>query len=273
MDLLTEYLSDVCTPERKAVLLEACDNLETIGISDHYDYIDQLLTMAQIGNTDATLGAITNTLYNKYVEAVNSYGIQLVDDVDLRVMSHLIWGLNIIEQWADPQMIYDAIESSSTPIDALSDVLGLITEEGTEEWFTHFVSVAPALITRIKETIAPQLVVDTLDDEDALMAVTKVERFNRYFTSVKPPLLAKALVQLDWRVGMDVSHIPPTYLDQLLNLDDATVGMEVAGFVALSNCEDSAMETTAIQLIDLIYDDITRQERVLNAYNRIIRGQ
>ena len=272
MDLLTEYLSDVCTPERKAVLLEACDNLETIGITDHCDYIDQLLTMAQIGNTDATLGAITNTLYNKYVEAVNSYGIQLVEDVSLRVMTHLIWGLNIIEQWADPQMIYDAIEASTTPIDALSDILGLITEEGTEEWFTYFTNVNPALIIRIKETIAPQLVVDSLDDEDALMAVTKVERFNKYFTSVKPVNLAKALTQLDWRVGMEVTHIPPSYVDIFQTMDDASIGLEVAGFVCLSACVDEAMTNTAIQLIDIIFDDVSRQERVLNAYNRIIRG-
>ena len=272
-DLLTEYLTDACTMERKSVLLDACSVLESLGINDHYDYIDHAITNAQDGLSEITIGTIESILYTKYVEAVNSYGITLVDDVPLDVMVHLCWGLSVIENWAEPQMIYEAIDASLTPIDALSDILGLLCEEGCEEWFTYLLSVKPSLIDRIKETIAPAFIAGDVTDGEAELAAIKVGRFNCFFKNPSLPVLSSTLLHMDWRIGLSLDTIKPSTLTEIGQLSDTTAAASaVLGFVALSDVLDADIEKGATYLLDMVYDDVNRQEIVLTAIRNLMKG-
>ncbi len=273
-DLLTQYLTDACTLERKSVLLDACSVLESLGINDHYDYIDHAIMNAQDGLSELTIGTIESILYTKYVEAVNSYGIVLVNDVALDVMTHLCWGLNVIENWADPQLIFETIEASATPIDALSDILGLLCEEGTEEWFTYLLSVNPKLIDRIKETIAPAFVAGDVTDAEAEASVLKIARFNRYFTTPSVPVLSNALLQVDWRIGLSIGSLQPNTLSRISALTNTTdCAAAVLGFVLLSDCDDSEIETTVTQLLDMVYDNVNQQGTILAAIRNMMKAK
>lgn len=264
-DLLTEYLTDACTVERKALLLDACSVLESLGINDHYDYIDFALSNAQDGMSMETINEIENILYTKYVEAVNSYSIELVDDVSLEVMCHLCWGLSVIENWADPQMIFEALEAAATPIDALSDVLGLICEEGSEEWFTYIVKVNPNLIDRIRETIAPAFESIDVTDHEAELAAAKIERFNRYFKSPNIPVVSTTLLHLKWRVGRSVDTLPPDTLQEISKLQTNDCAAAILAFTLLSEAGDDEIDTTVTRLLDLVFDNVNQQEAILTS--------
>ena len=271
-ELLVDYLKDACTPERKVVLLEACEVLTSIGVTDHDDYIDQLLALAQDGRTDDTLTAIENTLYTKYTDVVNSYSIITVDDISLRAMCHLVWGLSIIEHWADPQLILDTLDASSTSIDALCDILGLLTEESSEEWFTLIITVAPTLIERIRETLVPQLVVDALTDDDADICVQRVNRYHRYFQNVKPVVLAKALTGLQWRINYALTSIPEDCIAQIARLPDDDAAATILGFTALSSTDDTAFNEGYTTLIERIYSDVNTQHRIMLIIVRLMKA-
>lgn len=162
LDMLDTYLTQTVTPELYASMERAISLFDRIGLEDyerHYQEVLMVSDNVDVADTTSTIFNITSQLQD---QILNEHGVMLVETADLDTRTMIIEGLLSIQNYELINDIEAAASISSDPIEALCEVLTLVTGRTVDELMVEFHYVSGGLIKKIIEMAS----VDTQAEPD-----------------------------------------------------------------------------------------------------------
>ena len=151
LDSLKQYLQTSTTPEHRAAITEAYDLFQDYGLEDvDVGYEDILMTANNEGESEATIRI--NQLTEEFQDHIlTQMQIKLVDEATVSDGNTILHALKLIETTELNDEIVGICSENSDPIEALGEILNLVTGIEPERLMILFEEVSQAVIDKIKE--------------------------------------------------------------------------------------------------------------------------
>lgn len=146
---LEQYLGVSASPEQASMILNACRVLVDAGYVDHASVLEQELEIADNIQDDLVYGMIRGYLVPLYATQLRGFGIQVNPDATLEQLTSLLEALLCVDNWADPESLYDATLTDADPEDQLAEVLSIVGGQPPENYLMMLDHVSVDLIERI----------------------------------------------------------------------------------------------------------------------------
>lgn len=148
---LETYLDMSASPEQSAMILSACHALYDAGYTAHSSIIEQELAIADNLPDDLVLGLVNGYLLPLYVRTLSEFGITLNPDVKLPMATSILQAVMMLDNWADPESLIDAVSIEQSPEDALCAVLAIVGADTIEAYLEAIDEVSEDLVNRIRD--------------------------------------------------------------------------------------------------------------------------
>lgn len=154
LDSLYVYLQTSTTPELRAAITEACELFEEYGLEDiGTGYEDILMTANNEGESEAMMRivALTEDLQDHIFDQLQ---IKVVDETRVSEGNMILRALKDLENTELNDEIVGICRESTDSVEALAEVLHLVTGIEPERLVIYFEEVSDAVIQRIQATAA-----------------------------------------------------------------------------------------------------------------------
>lgn len=160
-EALSAYLDAVATPEQKALCLESCYTLAEAGLDGPEDQIDQELAVTENIDGDFIVNLMENILIPYYRQVSLQFGITLTDEVSLKYVTDILKGLQLLENYDDPDTIVSLCQVDEDSAEILCDLLEIVGQYTSFDYHSQLDHVSHELIDKIAEIVQRPTVRDT----------------------------------------------------------------------------------------------------------------
>lgn len=148
------FLNQTTSPEHGDYLIRAASTLEAVGLTSVGDYLEEFMATLNQRTTVESLGALESLLKTQTEQAINQFGIFLVDtDFSLKVATYILMGVHQVENYDNPMAILDICQSDTDPEEKLAEILGLVTPLTWMDYLSTIQGVNQSLIDRLVEAL------------------------------------------------------------------------------------------------------------------------
>lgn len=179
LDSLNVYLQTSTTPELRAAITEAFELFDDYGLTDvDVGYEDILMTSDNEGVSEAIIKivALTEDLQDSILDQMQ---IKLVDEATVSEGNTILRALKHLESTELNDEIVGICRENADPIEALAEILNLVTGIEPERLVILFEEVSPALIKMVQATSA-QHVGEHRDILDTSKNAELIQKFMAY---------------------------------------------------------------------------------------------
>lgn len=151
LDTLNVYLQTSTTPELRGAITEAFEQFDAYGLEDaDIGYEDILMTSDNEGTSEALMKIVvlTEELQDSILAQLQ---IKLVQEATISEGNTVLRSLKLLETTEFNDEIADVCRHNTDPVEALAEILNLVTGIDTERLVILFEEVSPSLISRIGE--------------------------------------------------------------------------------------------------------------------------
>lgn len=267
LESLNVYLQTSTTPELRASIDEAFDLFETYGLTDvDIGYEDILMTSDDEGVSEAMIRviALTEELQDSILDQLQ---IKLADEVSVSEGNLILRSLKLLETTEFNDEIYLVCRESTDPIEALAEVLHLVTGIEPERLMPMFEEVSTSLIKRIGETCALQVA----ERRDA-MDIEKNSEIMKRFLSYRLAMDSQPLFMYDMLIASVPLNQPfKTYYVKIMQAIQAeelvspmmprlrqvkTAVQLCAAIIVACDTQDANMRNVVMAELEKTYSDI-----------------
>ena len=254
-DFLSAYLDAVVTPERRRVILEACNALTNAGIDEHEFAIDQQIESADEVGNDVVLANIETMLTVTLGQVIGGFGVRLEDEVLLVQAVDVLNSLLLIENYEDKASVAGYLETDDGAAAALADVLALMGQYQSAEYITFFRHVSPDLIDRISEqcTKNVDLRPDRLPEHDRATNRLRLFVINTEIVKDASQLFISQALEEGARPGSPLETLIRPYRLLLEQLPVPELAVQLVGFVLASGEDLADIKLVVKQQIDQLH--------------------
>lgn len=133
-DRLQQYLSVRITPELTSLYIFALTTLEVHLGQGVVDFTEAFIHQYKDDDQTVMIDNLTADILDLQITTLSKYGIiiedTLVDEKSIEPLTTLLHAFSEIEAYEDPSELYNAIESTTTDMDALAELLKIVSGEG-----------------------------------------------------------------------------------------------------------------------------------------------
>lgn len=262
LEYLEAYLDASTTPELRALVMDSCKTLTAAGVDAHLFPLRNALDASENGSFDVVYEGIIGTLKPVFVQTLREFGVQVDEDIDLRLLNSILKGIQSITNWDDKESLNgltDPIEGNEA---ALADILERTSDLSSGEYMGVLIQVSSDLLQRISEVTTVESI-DPQPNEIAVAAAQMrlrdlIQRAGFGEDSVFINALDNGL-----RLGLSFELTLEPHLDQLYDLPVGKLAAELVAFAYASSAQtdlvpamlDKLKESFTLPLTDLMQLD------------------
>lgn len=262
LDYLEAYLDASTTPELRALIMDSCKTLDVAGVDSHHFLLRNAIDGADGLDFDVVYSGIFGTLKPTFIQTLREFGVEVDEEIDLRLLNSILKGIQAVTNWSDP----DTINGLADPIEgneaALADILEITSDLSAGEYMQVLIEVSSDLLNRISELTVRKGIEPQPNELFVAAAQTRLR-----------PLISKAgfgddsvfVHALDngLRLGLSFELTFEPYLDELHQLPVDRLAAELVAFAYASSAQTDAVpmllnklkETFTLPITDLMQLD------------------
>lgn len=265
-DYFDAYLDTVVSPERKRLILRACQALVDSGKTEWVDQIQVEMAVAENRDANFVNDWVDGFLVPLYRVTLLEFGVTLADNVPLVAVVDIFEALCTIDNYDDASTISDYVNSEEGNVEMLADVLQLVGSKTADDYLSHLATVSDALIDRIRTLTQTASDEQVESDIDPLMVLQARVRLQKLFASVDQAwaagTLITAYINAEGRLGLPAQDIIQPYLDQLESVDAPHLVFALAGFALASDLSEAAVHPQIKQWYDQLHVDALKRTKL-----------
>lgn len=169
LDMLDTYLTQMVTPELHASIERTIAIFDRVGLEDYERHYQEVLMVSDNVDVADTTNTILNITFQLQDQILTEHGVTLTESADLDTRTLVIDGLLAIQNYETMSDIEAAATISSDPVEALCEVLSLVTGRTPDELMVEFHYVSAGLISKIVEMASTNEAADVDDEDQAAM--------------------------------------------------------------------------------------------------------
>lgn len=263
------YLDHIVTPERKKIYMDACNALVSIGMVEHGLQIDQQISLAEDGDTEIFLHSVDELLSGCLQQVIGEFGIQLEETVTVAQMTDLLNGLQLIENYDDPETVYAYCQAPEGSEAALADILQLMGAYHAATYMTFLKKVNPALLDRISD-------LTSVEKQQPLPDPLQVDRARSRLTNflakrTDGPFLIQHAIANMARLGAPLDELVEPYRDALDQQPPERVAVELVAFLLASSAAPEEFQAAIAHEGELIFHDVNTVTKLDLAVGKILK--
>lgn len=174
-DELRIFLQNITTPENTQNIINACEILSQAGYISHDSEIDTVLSNIKSSDSNKVLQDLYAVTEDFLLDAVNTYGIIVTEETNIQILTKILEGLLILEDYGDPETLVNYLNQEISSEEILCEVLGEVTSLYTEHFLPHIQSVDVELIDNSKRYME-----ERLEESEAKDLTLQRDRFKKF---------------------------------------------------------------------------------------------
>lgn len=180
LDILRTYLIDATSTDVFDAVDQAHSAFERIGLENYELAFEELLMTDDTVDAGQTVDFVTGLTKEFQAKVLQEHGVQLVEDTNMPMYTTIINGLLDIQDYENVHDIVRACESCAEPIEALAEVLSLVTAKTAEELMLSMEFVSAALIKRLIEQTNERTTKQDDDEEERTFRQARIAEFQKF---------------------------------------------------------------------------------------------
>lgn len=255
---LEYYLIQWVPQARKETLMNALVLLDKFGHTAAWNEISDILESASDETTSAILDN-TEMLLNKGMDIVlGEHSVRFIGE--LHQKNIILEGLLLVQNWSDPQTIFDMASSEANANEVFCNLISHVTGVPWQEFIDGIVYVSDGLISKVAQMYEASM--EDVQTQTELPFGVSIERRKKIegFLQEYPTTLANRAITENLRplgVPIDIvfSEAKPALI--LLEPDAADrAALELTGIALISDIPDQSLMQRTKELTDLVYSDL-----------------
>lgn len=234
-------LGDVVTTTQYQHILEAYDLLNQLGLSGHDTELQNVLGLQDgISDTPTLIDRVYEVLITGLGSVSLQYGVVLEEGTPLSIMTKIIRGLSLFEQYIQTEFFYQVLTSEDLDNEErLSELMPVLGDLDSETVLESIVSVKESAIERMLEVTKEALALEPEEEVNVESARTRTLLINRLAPFSDSPLLVYQLAKSGYRMGRDWEALLDAWMVDLDELIDsgAPLAVELMGLYLYSGEE------------------------------------
>ncbi len=256
---LEAFLDASTTPELSGLILDTCNVLLEAGVDSHLFLLRNDLDLASTHGVDAALDNLQATLSTILIQTLAEFSVQVQPETDLRTLASIFKGIQLIDNWDDPETLNALTDAPEGNEAALADILEIVSDLSAGEYMNALASVSDSMIERIASLTDREVVGPQPDEVAVAAAQMRLRELFARDSFGEDSLFVHAL-DSGLRLGLPIEETFAPYLDQIHQLPLDHLPRELVAFAYASNAPFDTIpallakmkETFSLPLTDLL---------------------
>lgn len=262
LDILQQYLTECASPEDMAVIGNAQDIFDKLGLQTQDMGFEQILLLADNSDAGQTLTDIYNLTRELQDSLLHQHGVRVLDSCSVSLQTDI---LNALLQIPELQDKHDVIAIAKQPLNAievLAELVEKVTQHSAIDILTHLDFVSQNLIQQVANLVQE----DQFKEDDEQERLSKKMRVDKFMLFMDFRNSKDSAIQLLVKQGVDAGFPFEMYIN-LIGRDfeampEADACTNLLGMAFLS--EDGAANPQALiqAHLEMLIADPERLTRV-----------
>lgn len=235
---LESYLENTVTPERKELIEDAVNVLESLGHEAFLDELNSIFNLIDASTTTHTLSRIDAAIDSAQDSILQNHGVYLNEGLDLYNKNKLVKTIDDLDHYIFPDQIALIFQGDFDNEHIYLHLVNLMQDLDIDLVLPYVHEISDELVENLEKLINDQLLTRS-EMIDYVAPVSKIKHINKVLRLIDSSKLSLAMEMVNYgkRIGDTLNNLIDSKFVYLDDMEYTELVYELFGLILISNVE------------------------------------